>query len=112
MTILKNSFEQHNAKVTSMWLQPKLIGLEDIVGSVKEFNLFRTDGDLYRQPDNVMFDYKNKIIYNIEYKLHDHQRLKAIKQLHDSHNVLSKLFRSYDVVNLYIHDDYQIERVS
>lgn len=102
---------EHDARTTSMWIHPKIIGLENIVGSAKEFNLFKDNGDLFHQPDNVFFDYNNKIIYNVEYKL-TNQRTKAIKQLQESATYLRRMFRTYNVVNLYVHKNYLIERIS
>ena len=56
--------DKHNEHTRLISLKPGLIGLSDIILSTNESNLFK-DGHLYRQPDNLMFDYKNKTIYNI-----------------------------------------------
>lgn len=106
----KGTHDNHTSKIA---LRPSIIGLEDIMMSTGEANMFKSNNyDLYHQPDNLMFDYKNLVIYNVEYKCTNNQRHKAVKQLHETGQVLRTMFRNYDVVNLYIHDDFQIERIS
>lgn len=106
--------KEHDKHTNKIALRPSILGLEDIVMSTGEANMFIRDSNysLYHQPDDLMFDHNNWVIYNVEYKCTNHQRSKAIKQLHETAQVLRTMFRNYDVVNLYVHDDYQIERIS
>ena len=105
-----NLHEKHTKEIA---LHPsKSLGLENILMSTAEANMFKPNtNDLYHQPDNILFDYNNWVIYNVEYKCHDTQKHKAVVQLHETARVLRTMFRNYDIVNLYVHDNYQIEEI-
>jgi len=107
---LNQSKQEHDARTHSIFLHPKLIGLEDIIMSTDEVNMFKRDYNLFHQPDNLMFDYEHFRIYNIEYKLNGN-REKAIKQLRETRMYLRRMFRNYDIVNLYIHNNYKVEEI-
>ena len=105
--------KKHDEHTKEMWLHPqKVLGLEDILLSTREANMFKpnTRSDLYHQPDNILFDYKNWKIYNVEYKCNGN-RAKAVQQLRETERVLRNMFRNYDVVNLYVSEDYKIEEI-
>lgn len=107
-----NSKDRHDTYTTKIFNTPSIIGLEDIIMSTDEVNMFRTNStSLYHQPDNILFDYKHKVIYNVEYKTNN-SRKKAVQQLHDTSRYLRMMFRSYDVVNLYVHNNFKVERIS
>ena len=101
---------KHFDVTTRIWHRPSIIGLDDIVMSAKEPNLLRNDGSIYHQPDNVLFDPKNRLIYNIEYKTTG-GREKALVQLRETHYELAYLFPNYKIIDLYVHDDYKIEEI-
>lgn len=112
MSKLSKKYAAHQEHTKEIWLHPKkTLGLEHILLSTHEANIFNRKQDLYRQPDNILFDYRNHKIYNIEYKLHDGQRNKALKQLSDTRHVLERMFKGYEIISLYIHDNYKIERI-
>lgn len=103
--------DYHNEHTKRLWMRPDVIGLEDIIMSTNEVNMFKDNGDLYHQPDNIFFDYNHYKIYNCEYKGGSCQKTKAIKQLKETAQYLRMMFRNYDIVNLYIHDDYKFEEI-
>ena len=102
--------KKHDDVTRRIWHRPKIIGLEDIVLSAREPNMLRDNGDIYHQPDNLLFDYKNRIIYDVEYKTRG-GRFKAYRQLKEQLTYLKMLFPDYKIISLYVHDDYKIETV-
>lgn len=109
--MLQNKELLHNKRTNEFKLHPRILGLDDILMSTGEVNIYRQDYNLIRQPDNLMFDYNNKRLYNVEYKVNKGHRAKAIKQLRDSAVYLRMMFPQYKVVNLYINGNYKIEEI-
>lgn len=104
---------RHDEKTRLLSLRPSIIGLDGIILSTSEANLLTPSGALYHQPDGLMFDPSTGILYNIEYKCSDrsNNRHKAKKQLTECEEVLKRVFPSYNIINLYIHDNYELEEV-
>lgn len=103
----------HDDHVRIIGLKPGLIGLSNIVLSCSENNVFNEDR-LFRQPDNLLFNYKTKTIYNIEYKCNNmpSRRNHAIDQLKTSEQKLHNIFYGWRTVNLYISEDYKVEKIN
>jgi len=103
--------ERHDEHTRIIGLKPKILGLEHITLSTEEVNLFY-GGKIVSQPDNLMFDPRSKRIYNIEYKLRhgEHQKHHAHNQLIKANVLLKRIFEDYEIINLYVHDDYKFER--
>ena len=99
---------KHDSHTNEIALHPNKLDLEGkILMSTAEANIFQPRSyDLFHQPDDLLFDYANHIIYNVEYKCSNKQKHKAIKQLRETAGVLRTMFRNYDVVNLYVHNEY------
>ena len=106
----RNKLEQrHDKHIKKIWESPPIIGLEKIALSSRETRMFYDDR-LYHQSDNLCFDPFAGIIYNIEYKTSNEHKHKAMKQLIEQKKFLKEMFnRKYNVVNLYVHNNYQIE---
>lgn len=100
----------HDGHTQYMALKPTIIGLENILMSTGEANIFRKDHDLYHQPDNLFFDPTTKTLYNVEYKSTGN-RSKAKKQLLECEEKLHYLFPEYKIENLYITGNYQIKKI-
>lgn len=107
-----NLDKRHNEHTRIISLKPSIIGLSDIVLATGESNIFE-DNHLYRQPDNLMFDPSTHTLYNVEYKCNNStsRRTHAINQLHCCEKDLKEVFPNWRVVNLYISNDYKVERV-
>jgi hypothetical protein len=108
--MINKAEQRHNDAITQIWQKPKIIGLENIVLTAKESNMFHDDGNLYHQPDGLCFDAENRVIYNVEYKLNK-KRGKAITQLQEQAQWLRRIFPSYEVVNLYVHNNFNVEEI-
>jgi len=107
-----NTKKKHDEHTRQIALNSHIIGLDGIVLSTGEVNIFKKE-KLISQPDNLLFDPSTKILYNIEYKCHDRnsQGHHAEFQLKRAEEVLNNLFPDYKTVNLYVHDGYKIEVV-
>ena len=101
----------HDERVWVINANPQVVGLDGIVLSAKEPRLFRKDHTLYHQPDSLCFDPSTHTLYNIEYKASTNHRRRAMKQLTESETTLKRMFGDWNVVNLYVHGDYEVERV-
>lgn len=102
----------HDEHIESIAKTPSIIGLDGIVLATGEVNIFNKNGTVLGAPDGLMFDPSTKILYQLEYKCHDKpsQRDKAVHQLRRNGRILDLMF-SYDIVHLYVHDDYEVERI-
>ncbi len=105
-----NKINKHDEYTRLIQLNPKRIGLENIILSLGEANLFQKER-IVSQPDNLLFDSQTNTLYNVEYKCHDNksQGHHAEYQLRRAESFLKRIFPTYRIVNLYIHDDYKIE---
>jgi len=103
---------KHDEHVKYMALKPDIIGLDSVVLATAESNIFK-NGHIYRQPDNLMFDPSTKTLYNIEYKCHHTQSMynHAKEQLKTCERNLQDVFTNWRIVNLYINDNYKIEKI-
>jgi hypothetical protein len=103
----------HEAHIRQMWLHPHIIGLDGILLSSKESNLLDDEEQIIRQPDGLMFDPWTKKLYNIEYKGADsaHNYDHARHQLKHCERLLNNLFPDYTIINLYVSENYRVERV-
>jgi len=104
---------RHDRKTRAMSLKPGLIGLDNIVLSTEESLILTPNGDLLGAPDNLMFDPTTHTLYQIEYKCNDTnaQYQKAKYQLKRNQVVLQALFDTFKVVNLYVHGQFDVERI-
>lgn len=106
--------DTHDLHTRMIGIKPHLAGLKDIILSTGEANIFKGD-TILSQPDNLMFDPTTKTLYNIEYKCH-HTRSQyehAKYQLQFRNRILqNQVFPNWRVVNLYINDNYKIERIN
>ena len=107
---LNDKMEEHNEQTRLISLKPELIGIHGIILGTGEANLFRKNGSLYHQPDNLLFDPTTQTLYNIEYKLHN-QESKAKTQLRECSRMLTGIFPSYDIINLYVSEDFKVKRI-
>lgn len=98
----------HDEHCRQMALKPGIIGLDNIVLSTSESHLFYK-GSLLGEPDGLMFDPTTHTLYNVEYKCHGYND-KARSQLWKTKNRLKTMFNDWNIVNLYVHDDYRVER--
>lgn len=96
-----------------MSIKPHLIGLERIVLTTGEAHIIADNGDSLGEPDGLAFDPSTGTLYNIEYKCSNtcSQKRKAYKQLRRNGVILQSMFGAWNVVNLYVHDDYEVERL-
>ena len=103
----------HNNTVNIIRHNPKIIGLDGIILATSEVNFFNTatGKGLYHQTDSLCFDPATKKLYNIEYKCGNKHKDKAIKQLTDERPMLEYCFPQYEIINLYIHEDFQKEEI-
>lgn len=104
--------KNHDEHIRKIALSSKVIGLEGIALSSTETNMF-SKNKLLGQPDDLLFDSNNHIIYNIEYKSHhnNNKRHYAKIQLRRANEFLNSIFPSYKTINLYVHDNYRIEEI-
>lgn len=102
--------KNHDDITRRIWHNPEVIGLHNIVLSVREPNMIKPNGDLYHQPDNLCFDPSTKTLYNIEYKTRG-GTVKAYFQLIQQESWLHQMFPDYKIKNLYVHDDLKVEQV-
>lgn len=109
MVLITKEMSLHDIKVSEMKKKPKVIGLDNIVLSTGEVILF-DNHQIRREPDGLMFDPYTHRLYNIEYKCGKNLD-KAKYQLSDSRRMLRDIFPGWEVINLYIHEDYKIERL-
>lgn len=106
-----SSNKKHDEIVNKIHHNPGIIGLSGIVLSAREPNLLRYDNNIYHQPDNLCFDPETRKLYNIEYKVAK-GREKAYTQLTQSEEWLSRLFPEYQVINLYVYSNYNVEEIN
>ena len=109
MTVQNN---KHSNMVRMLNLQPRLIGLDGIALSTGESILFKKDR-LVREPDCLMFDPFTHTLYNIEYKCTHSSNNKnhAKHQLNSCSSYLHKIFPKWDIINLYISQNYRVEMI-
>ena len=107
MTVQNN---KHSNMVRMLNLQPRLIGLDGIALSTGESILFKKDR-LVREPDGLCYDSSTHTLYNIEYKCTHTQNNKrhAKQQLNSCENYLKNIFPDWNIVNLYVYQNYQVE---
>jgi len=101
---------KHDDMTKFIALKPSIIGIEGIVLSTGESNIFRGTG-LYHQPDSLLFDPWTRKLYQVEYKCTDDKRHCAIVQLNDCKNVLKNIFPNYTIISLYVHGDMVVETI-
>ena len=104
---------KHDEKARQMSLKPHLIGLDKIVLTTGEAHILAGNGDLQGEPDGLAFDPSTGTLYNIEYKCNNtgSQEKKAHYQLKRNGVILQSMFGAWNVVNLYVHGDYKVERI-
>jgi hypothetical protein len=102
---------KHDDAAKELSLKPSMIGLDNIILSTSEANILTENNKLVGQPDGLMFDPTTKTLYNIEYKCHDSgkQRRTAEYQLRRNGLILQTALFPWTVVDLYIHDNYEVE---
>jgi hypothetical protein len=100
----------HDDRVRMIGLKPSIIGLDGIVLTATEAKIFRPNGDLYGEPDNLLFDPHTKTLYNIEYKCNNQSSNKAYHQLMKSSRVLRSMFQHWSIINLYVNSDYEVKQ--
>lgn len=106
---MNSKLQQHNDRTRLNALNPKLVGLDDVLMSTDGANIFSSpSGVICRQPDNLYFceDFK---LFADEYKCGRGQTGKATKQLHDYKGLLSELFPNWDVVVRYVYGNNVIK---
>ena len=105
--------KKHDEHTRLISLKPQLIGLDGIVLSTAEANLRNDKGNVFSQPDNLLFDPSTKTLYNIEYKTHhtNSQSMHAKEQLYRASIKLKQIFGDWRITNLYISDSYKVEVV-
>lgn len=101
----------HDRHTNTIAYKPGIIGLDGIVLSTAEAHMFNKKGGLYHEPDGLAFDPSTRTLYNIEYKCGTSGYNKAVVQLLETSKELRKMFPNYDVVNLYVHENYKVERI-
>lgn len=91
-----------------------MIGLDGIILSTAEANIFDDYNFLFQQPDGLMFDPSTKTLYQWEYKCHSthSQDNHALSQLRKRYDVLKNIFVEWDVVKVYVHDNYIVEYIN
>jgi len=102
--------KKHNRMVTSIIDRPSLIGLEGVVLSSGETNIFDYEGRLIGKPDGVFFDTRGDW-YAMEYKTSDAQRVKAMKQLMRTQEHFKKYNITDDLQPMYVYGDYVVVRL-
>ena len=103
----------HYTKRSLKTSKPHLIGLDGVVLSSKESNLLGKNERITGQPDGLMFDPHTQTLYHIEYKCNhtDGQRLKAMNQLQRDGYRLKSIFPEWDIIQLYVSEQYKVERI-
>ncbi len=101
----------HDSFTKRISLHPSVIGLEGIVLSTGEAFILDKNENIISAPDDLLFDPYNLRVYSIEYKCHKRNDHKAQQQLHKRYPYLETLFPEYEVISLYIHDNYEVERI-
>lgn len=108
-----NNKKTHDSHARELSIHPhRYIKLSDLVISTEEANCI--DGTVIKsQPDNLIFDAKEGVLYHIEYKCHDtnSQYHHALQQIEKRNNYLKQAFPNWDIRALYVHDDYKILRI-
>jgi hypothetical protein len=122
-----NNKSQHDLSINEAVRNPKLVGLDGIIMSTGEVNLFdekkvplknnriQTFYTIVTQPDAMMFDPSTKTIYHFEKKCHDTniQYNHAKYQLEKRQRIIQEqLFPDWRSVKLYMHDGYEIEKIN
>jgi hypothetical protein len=104
---LKQNHDKHIERYKN---NPQDLGLENIVLSADEVNIFLPNGDgLIAQPDNMFID-KYGHLTIVEYKGGSGRRQRAITQLYNAADVIRKLYR-LDADLLYVHGDDRKEYI-
>lgn len=109
-----NPQDYHDKQVRTMIVRPQeFLGIEGIIMSTCESTLFNRNRRISGQPDALVFDPSTRTLYNIEYKSYDNrkQRRRAEDQLNKSKYFLNKIFKEYRIINLYVHDNFEIEAI-
>ncbi|RLD79751.1 MAG: hypothetical protein DRJ15_08745 [Bacteroidetes bacterium] len=103
----------HDERTRILSLKPQIIGLENILASTGEVNLFGARGTITSQPDTLHFDASTQTLYLTEYKTHHTKSNShhAKYQLNKSYNVLKRVFPDWNIKKLYITDNYKVEVV-
>jgi hypothetical protein len=103
---------EHSKMVKLFKMTPRIIGLDGIALSCGECPIF-DNGVLVREPDGLMFDPQTRRIYNIEYKSSNslHNRTKAKHQLRDVEKYLGMIFPTWDIKNLYVSENFEVEEI-
>lgn len=90
-----------------------MVGLDNVVLSTEESHILLPSGDLLGEPDNLLFDPSTHKLYHVEYKCNNSNKQadKARRQLKRNSPVLQAMFGDWEVIDLYIHGDYVVERI-
>jgi len=104
--------ERHDLFTRTISLKPKIIGLDGIVLSTAESNLF-LGPKIVRQPDNLLFNPATRTIYNLEYKtkLSSSSYQHSLVQLDSCRDNLLRVFPDWRIVNLFVYENYKFEIV-
>ena len=101
----------HDIHTKEISIHPhRFFDLGELVLSTGESNLL-VHRNTIGQPDDLVFDPTTHTLYNIEYKCSNKQRQHAQHQLHRAEDYLKDIFPSYNIKNIYVHENYKIEEV-
>jgi len=104
------SDKRHDKKVSCIIATPTLIGLENVVLSAKEVNLFNYTGRLIGQPDGLFRDGFGRW-HIMEYKCGGNKEEKAVEQLMRSQEHLFIYGIEKDSGLIYVHGDYETVKI-
>ncbi len=98
------AMREHDKETKRHSINPRITSIDDCLLSTGEANIFKTpSGIIYRQPDNLYFCEGHKLIVD-EYKNTTRQEYKAMKQISDYKETLTRIFPNWEVITRYVHD--------
>jgi hypothetical protein len=102
----------HDCQCNKMALHPKILSLDNIIISTTETNMFNSKGMLIGQTDTVLIQPNINTIYVTEYKCNDSTKQKHMLQLQRAYDIYKESFPSWDIVPLYVYEEFYTKRVN
>lgn len=111
--VMKITMRQHDSICDAIMQQPRIVGLENVVESYREYPIRNGSHDLLTEIDYLAITgYGDATL--VEVKCHDRKKLrhKAKEQLWIGREGVRRIFNPRSIQLLYVHDDFQIEQLN
>ena len=101
--------KKHDKALDNIILKPNMVGIDDVVLSAKEVNLFDYTGRLIGQPDVLIMD-RDRHWHLIEYQCTSNHRDRALKQLSRGKEHLF-IYGIQNISSYYVFGNYEVENI-